>query len=76
MTVVDSTRLEVRRGDILKNGTEQIGARTKVKIVKNKVAPPFRTAEFDIIFVHRGDGTNNNGPHVEIARDDLTITMK
>ncbi len=67
-----SVRMDVRRGEVIKNGSEPVGNRTRVKIVKNKVAPPFKEAEFDMMY---GKGISREGNVLDVAVN-LNIVKK
>jgi recombination protein RecA len=68
-----SVRLDIRRIQTLKKGNEEYGIRAKVKVAKNKVAPPFRVAEFDVIF---GEGISTLGCLMDMAEEMGIVSRK
>lgn len=67
-----SVRLEIRRGEAIKNTTDIVGSKANIKVVKNKVAPPFKSVSVDIIF---GEGISKTGELVDLA-SELDIIQK
>ncbi|MFI3230374.1 MAG: recombinase RecA [bacterium] len=66
-----SVRIDVRKAEVIKNGTDLIGSRTKAKIVKNKIAPPFKVAEFDIMY---GTGISHSGDVLDLGTEVKVVT--
>ncbi len=67
-----SVRLEVRRAETLKQGNDMVGNKTRIKVVKNKVAPPFKTAEVDIMY---GEGISRQGEILDIG-SEIEVVQK
>ena len=65
-----SVRLDIRRIETLKDGTDAVGSRTRVKVVKNKVAPPFKQAEFDMIY---GTGISKEGSLIDVGVEQAIV---